>query len=241
MLCREARKIKRFDEEARTCILAKTETWPPVRESCVARKCVGGYSPLTFPGGDMEHPSVQRIFLGVFAVGCVVAALSIPLLAAARPQQEAQIAPGVVERGTFRLHKMEQPIGEETYEIARENQSITVKMDFKFTDRGTPVSLPATVRAAADLTPEKFEIKGQTSRSTAIDEAVEVGADKVRLRNRDEWTEAARPKQFFTIAGYAPAAMQMLLVRYWATHGSPAELETLPVGRVKVEPRGQDT
>ena len=189
----------------------------------------------------MEHPSVQRIFLGVFAVGCVVAALSIPLLAAARPQQEAQIAPGVLERGTFRLHKMEQPIGEETYEIARENQSITVKMEFKFTDRGTPVSLTATLRAAADLTPEKFEIKGQTSRSTAIDEAVEVGADKVRLRNRDEWTEAARPKQFFTIAGYAPAAMQMLLVRYWATHGSPSELETLPVGRVKVEPRGQDT
>lgn len=35
--------------------------------------------------------------------------------------------------------------------------------------------------------------------------------------------------------------MQMLLVRYWATHGSPVELATLPGGRVKVEPRGDDT
>ena len=35
--------------------------------------------------------------------------------------------------------------------------------------------------------------------------------------------------------------MQMLMVRYWATHGSPAQLATLPGGSVKVEPRGQDT
>ena len=46
---------------------------------------------------------------------------------------------------------------------------------------------------------------------------------------------------FFTIAGYAPSTMQMLMVRYWATHGSPVVLATLPGGSVKVEPRGQDT
>ena len=189
----------------------------------------------------MEHPTVQKISRAVMTAGCALAALSMPALAAALPPQEAQAAPGVVERGTFRLHKMEQPIGEEIYEITRDGNSVIVKMEFKFTDRGTPVPLAATFRAAADLTPERFEIKGQTSRSTAIDEAVEVGAEKVRLRNHEKWTEAARQKQFFTIAGYAPAAMQMLLVRYWATHGSPAELETLPVGRVRVEPRGQDT
>jgi imidazolonepropionase-like amidohydrolase len=35
--------------------------------------------------------------------------------------------------------------------------------------------------------------------------------------------------------------MQMLMVRYWATHGFPAQLATLPSGTVRVEPRGQDT
>ena len=35
--------------------------------------------------------------------------------------------------------------------------------------------------------------------------------------------------------------MQMLMVRYWASHGSPAELDTFPAGRVKIEPRGHDT
>ncbi|PYX31545.1 MAG: amidohydrolase [Acidobacteria bacterium] len=63
---------------------------------------------------------------------------------------------------------------------------------------------------------------------------------KVSLRNRDKWTDADLPRQFFTIAGYAPATMQMLLVRFWATHGSPAGLRTLPTGKVRVEPRGQD-
>jgi imidazolonepropionase-like amidohydrolase len=61
------------------------------------------------------------------------------------------------------------------------------------------------------------------------------------VRDRDKWTESSRPAQFFTIAGYAPATMQMLMVRYWATHGSPTQLATLPSGQVKIELRGQDS
>src|SRR5271156_484292 len=114
----------------------------------------------------------------------------------------------IVEQGKFILHKFENPIGEETYQITRDGDSLAVKMDFKFTDRGTPVPLKATFRAAKDLTPEAFEIKGQNSRVTTIDEAVEVRAAQVRLKDRGKWTEAARPSQFFTIAGYAPTTMQ---------------------------------
>jgi len=154
--------------------------------------------------------------------------------------QTAQPPSDIVEQGKFVLHKFENPIGEETYQITRDGASLAVKMDFKFTDRGTPVPLKTTFRAAKDLTPEAFEIKGQNSRVTTIDEAVEVQAAQVRLRDRGKWTEAARPSQFFTIAGYAPTTMQMLMVRFWASHGSPAELTTLPNGRVKIEPRGQD-
>jgi imidazolonepropionase-like amidohydrolase len=164
----------------------------------------------------------------------MVPALTAPLAA-------RQAASDSVERGTFRLHKMEQRIGEESYEIKRDGDSTVVTMQFLFTDRGTPVPLEATFRGTADLTPEAFSIKGRTSRATEIDQAVEVAKDKLRVRNRDRWTEAARPSQFFTIAGYAPTTMQMLMVRYWATHGSPAELVTLPGGRVKVESGGQDT
>jgi imidazolonepropionase-like amidohydrolase len=145
-----------------------------------------------------------------------------------------------VEQGKFTLHKFEQPIGQETYEITRDSDSLSVKIEFKFTDRGSDVPLTTTFRSANDVTPSAFEIKGKNSRLSTIDQAVDVQPGKVRLRDRDKWTDTARPKQFFTIAGYAPATMQMLMVRYWATHGSPAELDTLPSGRVKIEPRGQD-
>src|SRR3984885_10761008 len=163
-----------------------------------------------------------------------------PALAA----EQAQTAPAnsaSVEHGKFILHKFEQAIGEETYQVTRDGDSLNVKMDFKFTDRSTPVPLTASFRCAGDFTPAAFEIKGKNSRSTDIDEAVEVQAEKIRLRDRDKWTETARPAQFFTIAGYAPTTMQMLLVRYWATHGMPAQLATLPTGQVRVEPRGSDT
>jgi imidazolonepropionase-like amidohydrolase len=189
----------------------------------------------------MNRTGVRKIFRRALTACSVLVGLLMPPVAAALPHPQTQVEETTVERGSFRLLKMEQPIGEETYEIARVGQSISVEIKFEFTDRGTPVPLTASFRAGADLTPEKFEIKGQTSRASTIDEAVEISAEKVRLRNHERWTEAARPKQFFTIAGYAPATMQMLLVRFWATHGSPAELETLPVGRVKIEPRGQDT
>ena len=137
---------------------------------------------------------------------------------------------------------MEQPIGEETYQVVKDGNSLAATVSFKFTDRGTDVPLTASFRGASDFTPEHFEIKGKTSRLSEIDEEVEIHADKLRLRSRDKWTEEARPSQpFFTIAGYAPATMQMLLVRYWASHGAPAQLATLPSGEVKIERRGQDT
>jgi imidazolonepropionase-like amidohydrolase len=162
---------------------------------------------------------------------------------AASQQNEPASPPNstIVEQGRFTLHKFEQPIGEETYQITRDDNSFSVKMDFKFTDRGTAVPLSATFRGAPDFTPQAFEIKGHTSRQSVIDEAVEVQAGKVRIRNHDTWTESAAPSHFFSIAGYAPATMQMLLVRYWASHGSPAELATFPTGKVRIEPRGTDT
>ena len=152
-----------------------------------------------------------------------------------------EAAGDVIEEGKFTLHKFEQPIGEETYQMTLDGDTVAAKIHFKFTDRGTEVPLEVTFHSAIDLTPKSFAIKGKTSRQSTIDEDVEVFPDKVRLRDRDKWTESAAPAQFFTTAGYAPATMQMLLVRYWAAHHEPEEIATLPGGHVKIETRGKDT
>jgi imidazolonepropionase-like amidohydrolase len=197
------------------------------------------FSPLVRP---VSTNCLALIFAATLVPGTTAVSPLPPQSApsAASPSPQAKTAAPAAEQGKFILHKFEQPIGEETYQISSDGNSLTAKIDFKFTDRGTAVPMTANFKSALDLTPQSFEIKGNNSRSTEIDDAVEVHPEKVRLRNRDQWTEATRPAQFFTIAGYAPTTMQMLLVRYWLAHGSPAQLATLPTGQVKIEPRGQD-
>ncbi len=155
--------------------------------------------------------------------------------------QETSALAVPAEQGKYTIHKMEQPIGSESYTITKDAHHQSVAVRFKFTDRGTDVSLEAGFRGGDDLTPESFSIKGKNARTVEIDEAVDVQTEQIRVRDREKWTESAKPKQFFTIAGYAPATMQMLLYRYWVSHGSPADLEIFPAGHVRIEPRGKDT
>ncbi len=152
-----------------------------------------------------------------------------------------QQTPGeLVESGKFRLHKFEQAIGEETYEVRREGASLITSVQFEFTDRGQKVPLTATLRSAADLTPQSFQIKGKTSRLSHIDSAIEVQGGMAAIRQMTKSRQAAVPQHFFTISGYSPIAMQMMLVRYWREHGSPASLATLPQGEVRILDRGHE-
>jgi imidazolonepropionase-like amidohydrolase len=184
---------------------------------------------------QMKKQTHIALVLSIAALVCLTT--SQPVVA----QQPSSGDSAVIEHGKFTLHKFEQPIGEETYEIRKQDDSIAVKIDFKFTDRATPVPLAASFRGAQDLTPQTFEIKGKTARTASIDESLSIENGKVHFRTRDKQSDLDTPSgAFFTIAGYAPTTMQMLLVRYWSTHGSPAKLATLPSGAVKVEPRGQD-
>jgi imidazolonepropionase-like amidohydrolase len=151
------------------------------------------------------------------------------------------------ESGKFRLHKFEQVIGEETYTITRDGGTLTLKSDFAFTDRWTRVPLTATLKAGDDYTPQSFTIQGKTSRMSGIDSSVEISGSNATVHQgnsqgdgKDTRTVAV-PQTFFTIAGYAPVAMQMALIRYWRSHGSPAHLTALPSGELQIQDRGAET
>src|SRR3954469_8397862 len=88
----------------------------------------------------------------------IILVLLVCVASSAPAQQPASGDSSILEQGKFTLHQFEQPIGEETYEIRRDGDSISAKIDFKFTDRGTAVPLSTTFRAASDLTPQAFEI-----------------------------------------------------------------------------------
>ena len=152
----------------------------------------------------------------------------------------AQTAASGNETGQFRLHKFEQPIGEESYSITREGNTLTLKSDFLFTDRGTKVPLTATLVATQDYTPQSF-VKGSTSRISEIDTDVQVSSSRATIRQVKQTRTATVSARFFTISGYAPVAIQMAMMRYWRDHGSPATLATLPSGEVRIQDRGPET
>jgi len=192
----------------------------------------------TFNDEHIPRMAMKRSALLPYLLAVLIVTAILPGAA----QQPAPASSSLLEEGKFTLHKFEQAIGEETYQIHRDGDSIAAKIDFKFTDRGSAVPLATTFTAAQDLTPRSFEIKGRTARPVSIDEAITIANGQAHLRTGDKQTETTVPSgPYFTIAGYAPTTMQMLMVRYWATHGSPAQLATLPGGSVKIEPRGQDT
>ena len=136
------------------------------------------------------------------------------------------------EHGVFNLHKFEQLIGRETYTVTPSRSEVVLKSDFKFTDRGTPVPLTTTLTMERDLTPRNLQIKGKISRFSFID-------DSVNGRNAGPIT-IPPGENFFDIQGYAPVSVQMMLVRYWDSHGRPSRLKTLPRGEVEIQDQGME-
>ena len=164
---------------------------------------------------------MTRLTAARFLWRVAIALATVVVAGAAAAQQPA--AP--VESGTYRLYKFEQPIGEETYSIGRDNDAVVLTDTFLFTDRGTRVPLDTIFRAGRDLTPRSFESSGKSSRVSNVD---------VSLRPQRD----TAPKQFFIINGYSPVAQQMLMLRYWLGHGSPVPLSILPRGSVEIRRRG---
>ncbi len=145
------------------------------------------------------------------------------------------------QSGKFLLHKFEQSIGEETYTITPDDNTLTLKTDFKFTDRGTPVPLTATVKTSGSYVPQSFVLTGKTSRSSSIDTEITISNGSATIRQGKQTRTASVPQTFFTISGYAPVAVQMEMMRYWRAHGQPAQMNTLPIGAVRIQDRGPQT
>jgi imidazolonepropionase-like amidohydrolase len=163
------------------------------------------------------------------------------LAAARQPPADA------VERGVLRLHYLQKPIGYERYQIIRDSSGVpgglTLTSDFDFTDRGGRVQLAATLRTRADYTPAFFKATGKSYRFVNVDSEVTVTGQDALVRADGAQGRVTLPAQFFTVDGYAPFAVQMMLLRYWKQHGQPRSLATvpgLPINDVRIEARGRE-
>ena len=176
--------------------------------------------------------AVPVLLLAAFAAA---AAVSFSIFPSARARAEE-----TAEEGVFRLHKFEQPIGQESYAIKKEGDELQLSVSFHFNDRGEEVPLSAFVRLSKDLTPRSMEIHGDMARNTPIDDSVLVEKDRILVRKNEKWHAFDRPEQFFGISTYAPVALQMMLVRKWQAAGRPKKMQTFPTGVLSIEDRGAD-
>ncbi len=119
------------------------------------------------------------------------------------------------ETGKLTVHFLQLPVGQETYEL-KDN---VLNASFEYTERGSRVALSAMLRMKPDLTPEQFEAHGKSYRPFPVEVSVK---------------DPAQAAPFFTISGYSPLSVQMLMLRYWRSHGQPRRMIQLP-GKTYVE------
>jgi imidazolonepropionase-like amidohydrolase len=147
------------------------------------------------------------------------------------------------EHGTLTLHYVQKPIGSEHYTVTREGGGVQLTSDIDFTDRGGRVQLESSLKMGSDLRPQTFRAKGKSYRFVNVDSDIRVdGSDAIVRADRTE-RRVTLPATFFTVDGYAPFSVQMMLVRYWQQHGRPRVLQTvpgMPLNDVFIEQRGRD-
>ena len=134
------------------------------------------------------------------------------------------------ERGTLLLHFLRLPVGEETYELKKEADILILRSNFAYTERGSQVPLTATLRMKSDFSPVAFTSKGKSYRPFSVDAAVLLSDDGHTAMVREGTTsrKLSVPPRYFTISGYNPFSVQMMMLRYWISHGKPKRLPQLP-------------
>ncbi len=122
-----------------------------------------------------------------------------------------------------------------------QGSNLEYTVNFKYVDRGSPVTLTAKLQVTPALEPVSFRIKGGTSRFSTVYDSVAINNKTASIKVDDSsFTKQVKPNTF-TIAGYSPATVQMLLIQYWKKHKRPATINVLPSGSVEIKKDGTDT
>jgi len=146
----------------------------------------------------------------------------------------------VPDSGTFLLHKFAQNIGKEHYNLQYTEEGPQYSIDFKFVDRGSPVPLKAKLVVTQENEPRSLIIKGNTSRFSTINDSIRINGKTAIIRVDDSSYSKDLGPLAFPVAGYSPGTVQMMLLKYWESHGHPASIPILPTGAVQIRMDGTD-
>ena len=149
-----------------------------------------------------------------------------------------------IESGKFHFYETKQIRGEETYQIDQAPNGeliVQAKTDLPFAEQESKPLVSASLHTTKDFTPQSFTTKGPTLLDLEEDTSITIQTKTANVRDRGQNKSVEVPGNFFTMSGYVPLTIEMMLVRYWLAHGRPASIPLLPAGEAFVEFRGQDT
>jgi hypothetical protein len=176
---------------------------------------------------------------------CLLLGLAIGAGPTATPKSPQTPGPvsETIETGRFRFYETKQLRGEETYTIDRSSDGtliVKAKTEMPFAEQEKKPLVNSLLRMKADFSPLAFETKGPTLLEIEENTSVVVQGKTASVQDRGTQNTRELPRDFFTLSGYVPLTMEMMLVRYWLAHGSPAAISLLPIGEAYVEFRGTD-
>jgi imidazolonepropionase-like amidohydrolase len=155
----------------------------------------------------------------------------VPCLTAQQPETS----------GTFILHKFARAIGKETYSIVASGDTYTLTSHFLFTDRNSPVPLETTFTARTeDIAPISYSAKGRSARMIEMQDSIDSKDGALNFTISGKTSSATPAGAWFITDGYSPVAMQEQMMRWWISHGKPAQFTVYPAAaQVHIEPAAE--
>jgi len=179
-------------------------------------------------------PGANTSRLGVILAFVLVATA----LSGCSPQRRSW--ENVDEEGSFLIFRRQSLIGEETYTITSDGNSIVVTSLQGENERGRISGVQAELRLNMDLSPTYYRNRRLSDNDTTNILEVDVTPGGVSIREKDmDVVSAAEPPTFFPVHSNIPAAIEMMLYHSYLERGLET-LPTLPRGEISLTRRGQD-
>ena len=142
--------------------------------------------------------------------------------------------------GSFLMYRRQSLIGEESFSIDADRDSIVIRSLQGENERGRISGVEAELRLGIDLSPAFYRSRRivEDDTTNVLEVTVTPQAVSVREKAADTVTETP-PAAFFPVHANIPAAVEMMLYQYYLERGLEA-LPTFPRGEVMMTHRGTD-
>lgn len=144
------------------------------------------------------------------------------------------------DEGSFLMYRRQSLIGEETFTVTSDRDSIVIRSLQGENERGRISGVQAELRLGMDLSPTFYRNRRIADNDTTNILEVAATADGVTIREKDLGVISTdAPSGYFPLHSNIPAAMEMMLYHYYLDRGAES-LPTFPRGEIRLTARGQD-